>query len=35
MNLEKGINFGGWLSQCIHTKEHYDTFITKDDVKNV
>ena len=35
MNLEKGINFGGWLSQCIHTKEHYDSFITKEDVIKV
>jgi hypothetical protein len=25
--LMHGINFGGWLSQCVHTKEHYDTFI--------
>lgn len=29
---QRGINFGGWLSQCVHTKEHYDTFICKDDV---
>lgn len=31
----KGVNLGGWLSQCVHTKEHYDTFITKDDFKNL
>jgi hypothetical protein len=31
----KGINFGGWLSQCEHTKEHYDTFITEKDVQEV
>ncbi len=29
---QKGINLGGWLSQCIHTKEHYDSFINKDDI---
>lgn len=29
--FEKGINLGGWLSQCVHTKEHYDTFITEKD----
>jgi endoglucanase len=32
---KKGINFGGWLSQCVHTKEHYDTFITEKDVQEV
>ena len=26
-----GVNFGGWLSQCDHTKERYDTFITEED----
>lgn len=35
MKLEKGINFGGWLSQCPHTKEHYSSFITEADVKTV
>lgn len=29
----KGVNLGGWLSQCCHTKEHYDSFITEDDIK--
>ena len=28
-----GINLGGWLSQCDHTKERYDNFITEDDFK--
>lgn len=28
---KKGVNLGGWLSQCIHTKEHYETFITEAD----
>ena len=26
-----GINLGGWYSQCVHTEEHYDTFIRDDD----
>ena len=32
---EKGINFGGWLSQCDHTKERYDTFIVEKDFEEV
>ena len=32
---EHGINFGGWLSQCDHTKETYDNFIKKEDFKKV
>ncbi len=27
----KGVNFGGWLSQCNYEKEHLDTFITEND----
>lgn len=27
-----GVNLGGWLSQCEHTKEHYDSFITEEDI---
>ncbi len=30
---ETGINLGGWLSQCTHTREHYDSFITEPDIK--
>lgn len=30
--FQKGVNLGGWLSQCRHTKEHYDTFITEQDL---
>lgn len=33
--LKKGINLGGWLSQCVHTKEHYDSFILEADVKRI
>lgn len=35
MKLYRGINFGGYLSQCEHTLEHYATFIAKEDVKKV
>ena len=31
----KGVNLGGWLSQCIHGKKHYDTFITEKDIKKL
>ena len=30
-----GINLGGWLSQCVHTKEHYDSFISESDIKTI
>ena len=29
----KGVNLGGWLSQCDHTEERYSTFITEEDIK--
>jgi len=32
---EHGINLGGWLSQCVHTNEHYDSFITEEDFKKI
>ena len=35
MKLYRGINFGGWLSQCDHTKKRYDTFVCKADVARV
>jgi len=28
----RGINLGGWLSQCDHCREHYDSFITENDI---
>ena len=28
-----GVNLGGWLSQCNHTRERYDSFITEEDVR--
>ena len=30
-----GVNLGGWLSQCVHTKEHYDTFIRQNDIEKI
>lgn len=33
--LKRGINLGGWLSQCNHTKERYDTFITEKDIERI
>lgn len=33
--FRKGVNFGGWLSQCDHTKERYDNFIKESDFANV
>ena len=33
--FQKGINLGGWLSQCEHTKKHYDTFIKEEDVAKI
>lgn len=33
--FQKGVNLGGWLSQCIHTKEHYEDFISEADFKAV
>lgn len=32
---QKGVNLGGWLSQCCHTKEHYDSFIAEADFKEL
>ena len=28
----RGINLGGWLSQCDHTKDTYDNFIKEEDI---
>ena len=28
---QKGINLGGWFSQCDHTEDRYDHFITDTD----
>ncbi len=31
----KGINLGGWLSQCNHSREHYALFITESDIRQI
>ena len=33
MNLMRGLNLGGYLSQCCHKEEHYRSFITREDIK--
>ncbi len=30
---KRGINLGGWLSQCEHSQEHYKSFISENDLK--
>ena len=33
---QKGINIGGWLSQCVsYDEEHFDGFITKEDIDRI
>lgn len=32
---ERGVNLGGWLSQCEHTTEHYEAFITELDIGRI
>ena len=36
--FKKGVNLGGWLSQCgegNYTKERFDTFITEKDIEKI
>lgn len=35
MKLKRGINLGGFLSQCNHTEERYQTFILEKDIKQI
>lgn len=35
MELKRGINLGGYLSQCVHTEEHYDRFIQAEDFQKI
>ncbi len=30
--FQHGVNLGGWVSQCNHTKERYDNFIREEDI---
>ena len=32
----RGVNLGGWLSQCVaYTEEHFNGFITEEDIKTI
>ena len=35
MGYRKGVNLGGWLSQCDHTQQHYREFITEADIREL
>jgi aryl-phospho-beta-D-glucosidase BglC (GH1 family) len=35
MKLNRGINIGGYLSQCSHNKEHYQSFIGEEDIRQI
>ncbi len=35
LEFVRGINLGGWLSQCSHTQSHYRTFIQKKDIERI
>lgn len=35
MKLHRGINLGGYLSQCEHQTTHYETFITEQDIERI
>lgn len=35
MNLNRGINLGGYLSQCCHKESHYDSFIGREDIRQI
>ncbi len=35
MGIRKGINFGGWFSQCDYSEDTFNCFITEDDFKKV
>ena len=36
VGFKKGVNLGGWISQFDkYDLHHFDTFITRDDIKNI
>ncbi|MDO4501182.1 MAG: cellulase family glycosylhydrolase [Erysipelotrichaceae bacterium] len=35
IGYKRGINFGGWFSQCDNTEKRYDNFIKKEDFRRV
>lgn len=32
---KRGVDLGGWLSQCCHEKAHYDSFIGRSDIEKI
>jgi aryl-phospho-beta-D-glucosidase BglC (GH1 family) len=35
IGYQRGVNLGGWFSQCDYSKERYDNFITENDLKEL
>lgn len=35
IEFQKGINLGGWLSQCDHSKDRYESFVTEKDFAQI
>lgn len=35
MKLVSGINLGGFLSQCVHSSAHYESFISESDIEQI
>lgn len=35
IGYKKGVNLGGWLSQCCHEKEYYESFIQEEDIAKI
>lgn len=35
MRFNRGINIGGYLSQCVHIQEHYRNFIREEDIRKI
>ena len=31
----RGINLGGWISQCPHEQSHYDSFISEKNIQAI
>lgn len=32
---QRGVDLGGWFSQCVHTEAHYDSFISEADIAQI
>lgn len=35
IGYQRGINLGGWLSQCDYSREHLDSFIVEEDIRKI